>query len=88
MGRQKKRVNPRRQLTRPQQALKTGRDQGIDGAMAIMFTALLDGGFIPKEQIPELWKRVQYISDSIAKGYVNLHDMIRALADEHDIILR
>lgn len=55
--------------------------------MAIMFTALLDGGYLQPDDMPGAWDKVNYLSDSIAKGYVNAADMRKTLLEEYGIRL-
>lgn len=70
-----------------EEARKQGREQGLTLAMAIMFTALLDGGYLQPEDMPGAWDKVNYLSDSIAKGYVNAADMRKTLLEEYGIKL-
>ncbi len=70
-----------------EEARKEGRNQGLTLAMAIMFTALLDGGYLQPEDMAGAWDKVNYLSDSIAKGYVNAADMRKALLEEYGIKL-
>lgn len=69
------------------EARKLGRDEGLSISMAIMFSALLDGGFLKPEQMREVWDKVNYLSDSIAKGYVNAVDLRRALQEDYGILI-
>ena len=69
------------------EARKRGRNEGLSLAMAIMFTALLDGGYLQPEDMPGAWDKVNYLSDSIAKGYVNAADMRKTLLEEYGIRL-
>lgn len=69
------------------EARKAGRNEGVSLAMAIMFSALLDGGYLKAEQMKGAWEKVNYLSDSIAKGYVNAADMRKTLAEEYGIKL-
>lgn len=69
------------------EARKIGRDEGLSISMAIMFSALLDGGFLKPEQMREVWDKVNYLSDSIAKGYVNAVDLRRALQEDYGILI-
>lgn len=70
-----------------EEARKEGRNQGLTLAMAIMFTALLDGGYLQPEDMAGAWDKVNYLSDSIAKGYVNAADMRKTLLEEYGIRL-
>lgn len=69
------------------EALIKGRNEGLSLAMAIMFTALLDGGYLQPDDMPGAWDKVNYLSDSIAKGYVNATDMRKTLLEEYGIRL-
>ena len=70
-----------------EEARKQGREQVLTLAMAIMFTALLDGGYLQPEDMAGAWDKVNYLSDSIAKGYVNAADMRKTLLEEYGIRL-
>lgn len=69
------------------EARKQGREQGLTLAMAIMFTALLDGGYLQPDDMAGAWDKVNYLSDSIARGYVNAADMRKTLLEEYGIRL-
>lgn len=84
----KKKINPRRRPATEADILRSreeGRTEAIGLAMAIMFTAMLDGGFLTPEQMRPAWDKVNYLSDSIVKGYVNVADLRRTLKEEYDI---
>lgn len=66
-------------------ARKEGREQGLSMAMAIMFMALLDGGYLQPEDMAGAWEKVEYLSDSIAKGYVNAADIRKTLNEEYGV---
>lgn len=83
----KKRVNPNRIPMSKAEALQSGQDIGLRMAMAIIFAAELDGGHITPEQMPDIWRSVNYLSDSINKGYVNAVDILRMLDKEYEINL-
>lgn len=88
MKKKKKRTNPNRVPSTKQEALKKGRDQGVDLAMAIIFQAALDSGLLePKDLKEVLWPKVEYLSDSICQGRVNAHDMMRCLREEYGVLL-
>lgn len=56
--------------------------------MAIIFQAALDSGLLTPQQLREvLWPKVEYLSDSINAGRVNVHDMIRCLQEEYQILI-
>lgn len=83
-----KKTNPRK-IPKTQadvdKARKQGQSQGVDLAMSIFFTAVLDKGFIDREQIPELWDAVVYVSGSIIEGYVNVFEQKKMLEEEYGI---
>lgn len=83
-----KKPNPRR-IPRTQadvdHALKLGQAQGVDLAMTIFFTAMMDKGIVPREQVPKMWDACLYVSDSIIKGYVNIYEQQRVLQEEYGI---
>ena len=85
-----KKKNPRRRPATEadvKRAKAAAQEEAISLAMAIMFTAMLDGGFLTPEQMKPAWEKVNYLSDSIAKRYVNVHDLVKVLEEEYDIIL-
>lgn len=53
-----------------------------------MFLALLDKEGWDREQLRKLWREVGDVSDSIAKGYIKLPDIIDTLRREYGIDLR
>ena len=68
-------------------ARQAGREEGVSLATAILLMAMLDGGYLTPEQMPGAWEKVNYLSDSIAKGYVNAADMRKTLREEYGIRL-
>ena len=68
-------------------ALKQGREQGVRLAMAIMFATMMDVGYLKPEETKGFWEKVEYLSDSIAKGYVNATDLRRSLNEEYGLNL-
>ena len=53
--------------------------------MSIIFFALVNSDIIDKDKLPQLWEDVNYVSDSIVKGYINAADLKRTLREEWDI---
>lgn len=53
---------------------------------AVFFTALRDKERFGYKRLRRVWDEVNYISDSIDKGYVNIDDLVNELK-EHDITL-
>lgn len=84
----KKRVNPRRIPMKKDDRLTQTKHKSVDIAMAIIFQAALDSGLVEPVQLKEmLWPKVEYLSDSINEGRVNVHDMIRCLQEEYGILI-
>lgn len=86
---QKKKVNPRRRpatLADVNKAKKEAMDIAITFAWAILFTALRDKEGFGYVRLRRVWDEVNYISDSIDKGYINIDDLIEELR-ENEITL-
>lgn len=54
-------------------------------AMAIIFTALTDKMGWTVEQLQELWGHVEYLSESVTKGYVTVPQLVHTLREEYGI---
>jgi hypothetical protein len=81
-------VNPRRIPQTAQQRNTEIKHAAVDIAMAIVFQSLLDCGLVKPQELKEvLWPKVEYLSESISEGRVNVHDMINCLQDEYGILL-
>ena len=85
----KKRVNPRRRpatLADVNKAKKEAMDIAITSAWEILFTALRDKEGFGYVRLRRVLDEVNYISDSISKGYIDIDDLVNELK-EHDITL-
>lgn len=83
-----KRMNPNRRPCTKEQRFTAVKHQSIDIAMAIIFQASLDSGLASPEQLRDvLWPKVEYLSDSISQGRVNVWDMMRCLREEYGVRL-
>lgn len=90
MSKSKARVNPRRvpaTMADVNKAKKEASDKGINIALCIMLSALLDKGFIQPEQMRDAWDAINGMSESIVKGYVNVNDLRQVLKDEYGIYI-
>jgi hypothetical protein len=47
--------------------------------------AMLDKGFLTREQVPEAWAAICYVADSVSKGYVNIYEQQKVLEEEYQI---
>ena len=84
----KKRTNPNRIPMKKEERLAQTKHKSVDIAMAIIFQAALDSGLVEPVQLKEvLWPKVEYLSESISEGRVNVHDMIKCLQEEYGILL-
>lgn len=84
----KKRVNPNRIPLPKGDRITQTKHKSVDIAMAIIFQAALDSGLCEPIQLKEvLWPKVEYLSESISEGRVNVHDMIKCLQEEYGVLL-
>jgi hypothetical protein len=54
---------------------------------AMVFTVLLDKEGYDEEGLQRVWAELEYLSDSINQGYVNLPDLIHILREEYHLQL-
>lgn len=80
----KKRVNPRRKPATQadvEKAKRQAQTHAINMVWAVFFTALRDKERSGYKRLRRVWDEVNYISDSIDKGYVKLDDLVNELAE-------
>lgn len=85
----KKRVNPHRRpatLADVEKAKREAQVQAVTSVWAVFFTALRDKEGFGEKRLRRVWEEVNYLSDSIAQGYVKLSDLVAELED-YGIIL-
>lgn len=61
------------------------RDEAVNWAYIIMFTALRDKWGYGIIRLNRLYNDINYIADSISKGYVKLQDLKKELEDKMGI---
>lgn len=89
MGKKKK-TNPRRipvskaTLRKEVEATKA---MSVDLAIAMFLTVMCDKFDYDEEQLRKVWHEVNSLSDSVAKGYVDINDLMDVLEDEYGIKL-
>ena len=86
----RKRVNKRRKPATKadvEKAKREAENNAVDSAFAIMFSALRDKEGWGKVRLARLWREVNYLSDSVARGYVSINDLMTALEEEAGITL-
>lgn len=79
----KKRVNPRRKPATQadvEKAKRQAQTHAINMVWAVFFTALRDKEGFGYTRLRRVWDEVNYISDSVSKGYVKLDDLVNELA--------
>lgn len=83
-----KKTNPRKRpatMADVERAKKHAQDEAISLAIAVFLTVMVDKFEYDAEKLKSVWDEVNKLSDSIAKGYVNLWDLKQVLADEYEI---
>lgn len=86
----KKKTNPRRKPATQADIIKAKKDAqntAVNYAWAIFFTVMCDKEGYGKKRLKRLWKAVNELSDSIAKGYVSIYDLMKTLDEEMGIVL-
>lgn len=84
----KKKVNPCRKpatMADVKQAREKAKNDAISLAMALFLTVLCDKFGYDAEKLKAVWDEVNYLSDSVAKGYVNIFDLVEVLDTEYGI---
>lgn len=80
----KKKVNPRRiPATKAdvEKAKRQTQDIAITSAWAIFFSVLRDKEGFGYKRLRRVWDGVNYLSDSIGKGYVDIDDLVNELKE-------
>lgn len=80
----KHKVNPRKQPCTKAEAQKRA-DEAFQLAIAIMMSTVAEDEVYDDAGIIALWDKINYKADSIAKGYINLYDLVDALRAEYGI---
>lgn len=86
----KNRVNPRKKPVSQadiNRAVAKAQDDAITTAIAIMLTVLCDKEGADAEIMARVWNEINELSDSVARGYVNIHDLVKTLEDEYSIYI-
>ena len=81
----KKKVNPRKRPANQLDVIKAKREaqeKAIAYAWAIFFTVMRDKEGWGKARLSRLWEEVNDLSDSVAQGYVSIHDLLSTLKDD------
>lgn len=68
-------------------AKQKGRDEAINLVWSIFFTVLCDKEGYELEDLRRIWKEVEDLSDSIAKGYCTVRDLRSILREEQGVYI-
>lgn len=86
----KKKVNPRRRPATQadvRKAKKEAQTLAIDACWAILFSVMRDKEGYGAKRLRRLWDEVNYLSESVSSGHVNIRDLAETLRDESGITL-
>lgn len=86
----KKKVHPKRKPATQADIIKAKKEaqsKAIDTAWAIFFTVMVDKEGYGRKRLNRIWNEVSDLSDSIAKGYVSVKDLMQTLEEEMGIEL-
>ena len=86
----KKKVNPRRRPATQadvRKAKKEAQMLAIDACWAILFSVMRDKEGYGTKRLRRLWDEVNYLSESVSSGRVNIRDLAETLRDEAGITL-
>lgn len=85
-----KRVNPRRKVVTAadvEREVRKAAAKNVVDTMAIVFTVLVDKEGWGVDELQRFWNELNYLSDSIDKGYVKTSDLLNTLKKEYEIEL-
>lgn len=61
------------------------RDEAVNYAFVVIFTVMHDKYGWRHKRLKRLYEQINYVADSIIKGYVKLEDMMKELEDRMGI---
>lgn len=85
-----KKVNPRRRPATQadvRKAKKEAQTLAIDACWTILFSVMRDKEGYGQKRLRRLWDEVNYLSESVSSGRVNIRDLAETLRDEAGITL-
>lgn len=68
-----------------ERAKKQASNEAVKLAWSILFYALADKKGMTAEELQDIWRRVDDVSDSVVKGYVKVTDLRDVLRKEYGI---
>lgn len=84
-----KKINPRRKpVTQADvnRAKKAATDSAIKLVVYITLYALIDKSGFDKEKIQKIGNDMNYIADSVVKGYLSVEDIRKMVEEEYDFV--
>lgn len=87
----KKRINPYKRpatLADVNKAKREAKNMAVEIAWSIFFTVLRDKEGYTQADLRRVWDEVEYLSDSITKGYCTVKDLRFILHDEAGVDLK
>ena len=85
-----KKKNPNKKPTTEADIIKAKRQatyEAMERVLMLVLYVLVDKHDAPKEDIQQLANEVNYMADSVSKGYVSWRDIEHVLLDEYEIEL-
>ena len=77
----KKKTNPNR-IPKTTEERLAYEQKRVARLVITIFLSVLNDKFGMHDQLYDVYKEIEYLSDSIAKGYVNVKDLMNALREE------
>lgn len=86
----KRRVNPNRRPVQMTEAKlrklkETATDEAMLRALRLVLYTLIDKHDAPKEDIQQLAGEINYVADSVCRGYLKWEDIDRVLDEEYEL---
>ena len=89
MSQKKKKTNPNRRPATHADVLRAKREavhEAVRMTRAIIFTVLLDKYGEEPDEMAEIWRKVNVLSDEIVERRVNVADLICVLREEYGLV--
>ena len=83
-----KKINPKKKPTTGAgiiKAKKQATSEAMERVLMLVLYVLVDKHNAPKEDIQQLANEVNYMADSVSKGYVSWRDIEHVLLEEYEI---
>ena len=92
MGKKSKKVNPRKHLFHMNEQefkreLERAANNGVGLALALFITVMVDKYGFSQDDVQELWKHLNKLSEEVKEGRVSAWDLRTVLEEEYNVIL-